>query len=432
MNIPGYEIVGIIGFCALGPVWKVRDREGQMWAAKLSYTPDPEKLRLLQSLSCKNLVGVKEVIELEGRCVLVMELINGDAFDMAGATENSFKDILRALSVLHDVGLSHGDVSPANVLMCRDRTVLIDPPLTTARPPTMGYHNDEDDSPARDLWAWATMAKEAGIRREIVGQILASAPTQRPSAKETLANWHAGTPVYTPQSAVQEFRNIVSGEETETVPTARSKGWLLTASGIILACVGIGILSGSLGDFFDASAAGPKTTKATKITKITKTNSTPSSQPKKGGDEKTSGGRPRNNPSESQPAQKENAGVNTELTLAEQDPTWALNRILQARAGALAEGGNKLTQTSAPGSVQARRDAQLAATMKAHNIHAEGLKITVENVRKTNVNTFSATLVESAFIQCEGDKCRHIPENKVAVTISIAGNKLASVVSSGD
>jgi serine/threonine protein kinase len=93
--------------------------------------------RLLQRTRSPNLVTVREVIEHEGRPVLVMDYVKGKTLRekiraLEGIRLNWFLAIVRSLQKMRDAGqLSyHGDLKPENILVKSSGTVvMIDPAM---------------------------------------------------------------------------------------------------------------------------------------------------------------------------------------------------------------------------------------------------------------------------------------------------------------
>ena len=109
---------------------------GQVYAGKLlheSFRDDPRAVerfsaeaRLLASLAHENIVRVHELALIEGREVILMELVEGPSLQTVLAREGSLPEqrvihiargIARGLQAAHHLGLVHRDLKPANILL---------------------------------------------------------------------------------------------------------------------------------------------------------------------------------------------------------------------------------------------------------------------------------------------------------------------------
>lgn len=137
----GYRIGRELGAGALGRVVELIDDDGAVWAGKLmhaSHEADDRarrrfevEARLLAGIEHPNLVGVRGLDHVDGRAVLVMELVPGTDLAHVIAAEAPLpadrvialgRGIAAGLAVAHRAGLVHRDLKPANVLVARDGT----------------------------------------------------------------------------------------------------------------------------------------------------------------------------------------------------------------------------------------------------------------------------------------------------------------------
>jgi serine/threonine protein kinase len=158
-ELAGYQIQEEIGRGGMGIVYRATDiKRGGEVAIKCLPRLDPNKLlrfkqefRAVVDLSHPNLAAVYELLNVGGRWCLVMEHIGGVPFtdyfqsipDFGERVERlrpAMRQLVDALSFLHETGLLHCDVKPSNVLVTRDeRVVLLDFGLVTeVRPDPYG------------------------------------------------------------------------------------------------------------------------------------------------------------------------------------------------------------------------------------------------------------------------------------------------------
>jgi len=153
-----YEIVGPLGKGSFGAVHEARDaRTGARVALKElrdssgeSIARFKQEFRALSGCHHPNLVSLKELIEQEGRWLIVMELVPGTDFVgyVASAdNDNEYRfderrlrsalgGVVEGLSALHRFGILHRDLKPANVRVTPDgRAVLLDFGLATSIDP---------------------------------------------------------------------------------------------------------------------------------------------------------------------------------------------------------------------------------------------------------------------------------------------------------
>jgi len=189
-----YRLCAVIGRGEMGAVWQARDEllnrdvavKEIVWPAQM----DPaerdiarrravREAQLAARLRHPNVVGVYDIVEEDDRPSIVMELVpfrslrdaiaeDGPMFPVQAARVGL--SVLAALRAVHEVGVVHRDVKPANILLGPDgRVVLTDFGIATAAgSPTLtnsgvllgspSYLAPERArggraSPAADLWA---------------------------------------------------------------------------------------------------------------------------------------------------------------------------------------------------------------------------------------------------------------------------------------
>ena len=143
-NLAHYRITSALGAGGMGEVWRAEDtRLGREVALKLlpaDFAADPERLarfereaKLLASLNHPNVATLHALEHLEGRHVLVMELVEGEGLDERIARGPIAIDeaitialqIAEGLEAAHEKGIVHRDLKPANVRIRPDGTVKV-------------------------------------------------------------------------------------------------------------------------------------------------------------------------------------------------------------------------------------------------------------------------------------------------------------------
>ena len=140
MELVGYVLYEPVGFGKSGPMWRVVDDQGgthalQLLGGTLSAQLE-SRLRTLRKVSCPNLLKLHELRKLtDGRYVAIFQYLDGQDLEVLRAGREFSTpqvnfialSLARGLAALHEVGLSHGDVSAANVMVtAQGRVVLVD------------------------------------------------------------------------------------------------------------------------------------------------------------------------------------------------------------------------------------------------------------------------------------------------------------------
>lgn len=140
MELVGYVLYEPVGFGKSGPMWRVVDDQGgthalQLLGGTLSAQLE-SRLRKLRKVSCPNLLKLHELRKLtDGRYVAIFEYLDGQDLEVLRAGREFSTpqvnfialSLARGLAALHEVGLSHGDVSAANLMVtAQGRVVLVD------------------------------------------------------------------------------------------------------------------------------------------------------------------------------------------------------------------------------------------------------------------------------------------------------------------
>ncbi|KKD08011.1 serine/threonine-protein kinase [Streptomyces sp. WM6386] len=211
-----YRVVAQLGRGGIGVVWRAVDEVlGREVAVKelRTYTdsegPELAGLRLRMQREARaaarvrhpGVVAVHDVTEVDGRPLIVMELVDGPSLDDVLRERGTLDPaeaagigakVMDALAAAHRVGVLHRDVKPGNILLDRSgRVVLTDFGIATMEDPGDGSathltHSGElvgsldylaperaqgaDPGPASDIWAlgatlYATVEGSSPFRR---------------------------------------------------------------------------------------------------------------------------------------------------------------------------------------------------------------------------------------------------------------------------
>ena len=184
-----YTVIGALGAGGMGEVWRARDTELEREVAlKLlppDFAADPERhsrfereARVLASLNHPNIATLYGLEHLDGKHVLVMELVAGEGLDeLISRGPVPIEDaipialqIAHALEMAHDAGIVHRDLKPANVRIRPDGTVkVLDFGLAKAWEAQTG-----DSSPSNS----PTMTRHATAAGVILGTAAYMSPEQ--------------------------------------------------------------------------------------------------------------------------------------------------------------------------------------------------------------------------------------------------------------
>ena len=134
-SLPGYDIEELVGFGGSGEVWRARDTStGQVVALKrllgdtstaLSAEQLQREAALLATVRHDHIVALRSVVSTSDGLVLVLDYADGGSLAAvlgargrlsAGEVVTIGVPLAQALSDIHSRGLSHGDVSPGNIV----------------------------------------------------------------------------------------------------------------------------------------------------------------------------------------------------------------------------------------------------------------------------------------------------------------------------
>lgn len=134
-SLPGYDIEELVGFGGSGEVWRARDTStGEVVALKrlradVSTALSAEQLQreaaLLATVRHDHIVALRSVVSTSDGLVLVLDYADGGSLAAvlgargrlsAGEVVTIGAPLAQALSDIHSRGLSHGDVSPGNIV----------------------------------------------------------------------------------------------------------------------------------------------------------------------------------------------------------------------------------------------------------------------------------------------------------------------------
>lgn len=203
MEIPGYTLFESIGHSTNGPVWRATTSAGDERVVQiLAVNPKAgwdERAQMLLRLSHPGLANLKDLIPLaDGRWAVVTELAEGVRLDvLASSRRLNLGQIVylgiqlgEALSALHEKGLAHGDVSPANVIISeRGKVRLIDVlghPRDLGTPDFAAPERPHGCSIPGDVYSLAKVLEYVHCPRECLEGALSEDPNKRSGIKDLL------------------------------------------------------------------------------------------------------------------------------------------------------------------------------------------------------------------------------------------------------
>ncbi|MDN0196470.1 serine/threonine-protein kinase [Streptomyces sp. S.PNR 29] len=235
-----YRVRAQLGRGGMGVVWRAVDEVlGREVAVKelRTYTdadaPELADLRLRMQREARaaarvrhlGVVAVHDIAEVDGRPLIVMELVDGPSLDDVlrergtldpGEAAGIGAKVMDALAAAHRVGVTHRDVKPGNILLDRSgRVVLTDFGIATMEDPGDGS---------------ATRLTRSG---ELVGSLDYLAPERAQGADPGPASdiWALGATLYAAVEGASPFRrtsafSTLTAIVTEPLPEPRRAGLL--------------------------------------------------------------------------------------------------------------------------------------------------------------------------------------------------------------
>lgn len=187
-KLGSYEILSLLGAGGMGQVYRARDtRLGRIVAIKVladHLTKDADRAerfareaRVLASLNHQNIATIHGIEDGDGRCGLVMELVEGQTLDdriaragidrrmPIGEVLGIARQIAEALDAAHEKGIIHRDLKPANIMITTAGTVKV---LDFGLAKTLSAQTDHADVTLR------------GDLTEQGGRLLGTAPYMSP------------------------------------------------------------------------------------------------------------------------------------------------------------------------------------------------------------------------------------------------------------
>lgn len=264
-ELAGHEILGPAGFGAGGAVWAARDGAGHDVVVSVLSLPRGEagaaELRRLAALrqgTHPHLARIRQVVSLDaGRCAVVSDRVRGPTLATVLAARGALDPaevagllagVGSALGHLHERGVVHGDVSPANVVVADDGIpVLVDLAGHGAHElGTPGFVPPERERGGAagapgDVWAlarlvlWAAGDVPDARPARLLGEALDADPARRPTARDLASRAPevaVARPVAVPPAAVlaqARMRDDVA--PTRRRPETRRRARAATAPG---------------------------------------------------------------------------------------------------------------------------------------------------------------------------------------------------------
>lgn len=220
MNLDGYVLYEPVGFGAKGPIWRAVDQQGRNFALQVLGAQLPpgveERIATLQKMASKYVLRIEQLRKVtDGRFVVLSEFLEGQNLEILRAGRRFTpeqlgfigRSLAQGLADLHQAGLLHGDISPANAVVTVHGRVLWVDVLGSAEGTTLAFQESRSEcgkntSAREEVFAFAQMMLALGMDPQLLGRALHPDPIQRPSVSELCQAWQslptAGIDLLTP------------------------------------------------------------------------------------------------------------------------------------------------------------------------------------------------------------------------------------------
>lgn len=220
MNLDGYVLYEPVGFGAKGPIWRAVDQQGRNFALQVLGAQLPpgveERIATLQKMASKYVLRIEQLRKVtDGRFVVLSEFLEGQNLEILRAGRRFTpeqlgfigRSLAQGLADLHQAGLLHGDISPANAVVTAHGRVLWVDVLGSAEGTTLAFQESRSEcgkntSVREEVFAFAQMMLALGMDPQLLGRALHPDPIQRPSVSELCQAWQslptAGIDLLTP------------------------------------------------------------------------------------------------------------------------------------------------------------------------------------------------------------------------------------------
>lgn len=144
-SIGPYEVIGMLGVGGMAVVYKVKSREGKIFALKIIHykeAADPEswkrfrrEISLLSQMDHPNIMRIYDVGEWQRRPYFVMDYLEGTTLDKYLAEKERLDErealqiiykIAVALEAVHKLEVLHRDIKPSNIFLVQKKPYLMD------------------------------------------------------------------------------------------------------------------------------------------------------------------------------------------------------------------------------------------------------------------------------------------------------------------
>ena len=237
-----YRLLRRLGAGAQGEVWEVSDAQRPGVTLALKRSSGPEARREAQALFQLEHPSLPAALDCgttaRGDAWLVMARVEGEPLDRCApdVVLRAAAQIADALGALHDAGIVHGDVKPANIVAQGERAWLLDLGLSTVTADEAVYANAHtagtlrylapealagERGPAGDLWSLGvTLVECLGGAHPFVDDpddadaLLRAAASNAPPRAEVLARC--------PDAVREALRALLAREPERRPPSARA------------------------------------------------------------------------------------------------------------------------------------------------------------------------------------------------------------------